>query len=158
LAAYDEHADAIFRFCYAQAGDREAAADATQEAFVRVWKYLAGGKTIEQMKPFLYRTARNVLIDRHRRPRAQSLQTLQDTGFDPADDRAPDPSLSAEVARALRLAGQLEPKYREAVLLRYGQDLSPGEIADVIGESENTVSVRIHRGIQKLRGLMGLKK
>jgi RNA polymerase sigma-70 factor (ECF subfamily) len=156
LEAYDQHADAIFRFCYAHTGDREQAKDAVQETYVRTWKYLAGGKMIEQIRPFLYRTARNIIIDQHRRSRTESLEGLAEKGFDPADDRMLDPQVAGEVGRAIRLIGQMEPHYREALLLRYVHDLAPREIAPIIGQSENTASVRIHRGLQKLRKAMGI--
>ena len=153
LDAYDTYADAIFRFCYAQTGNREVAKDATQEAFVRTWKYVASGKKIDQMRPFLYRAARNILIDQHRRKKADSLDTLAAAGFDVADERS-GPAVAAEVALMLRYIGQLEPKYREAVTLRYVDEMQPREIAAVIGAKENVVSVRIHRGLEKLRERM----
>ena len=46
LAAYDEHADALFRHCLLRVRDREAAKDVVQEAFSRTWLYLSEGKNI----------------------------------------------------------------------------------------------------------------
>lgn len=155
LAAYDEHADALFRFCYAFTGRRDDAKDAVQETFTRTWSYLVSGKRVDQMKPFLYRTARNMLIDRARKAREHSLEQLQEAGWDVADERTPDPLLSAEAARAVRLAAGLEPAQRDALLMRYIEDMPPREIARVVGGGENAVSVRIHRALQKLRVLMG---
>lgn len=155
IAAYDEHADAIFRFCYAQCGNRELAHDLTHESFIRAWKYAASGKRIEQARPFLYKTARNALIDHMRRATTVSLDAMREEGFD-ITDGGPGPLQEARTAEAVRLIGALEPAYREAVTLRYVDDLSPREIAQIVGDSENAVSVRIHRGIQKLRELMGI--
>lgn len=155
IAAYDEHADAIFRFCYAQCGNRELAHDLTHESFIRAWKYGAGGKRIEQVRPFLYKTARNALIDHMRRATTVSLDAMREEGFDITDGE-PGPLQGAQTAEAIRLIGALEPAYREAVTLRYVDDLSPHEIAEIVGDTENAVSVRIHRGIQKLRELMGI--
>jgi RNA polymerase sigma-70 factor, ECF subfamily len=157
IAAYDEYADAIFRFCYAQCGNRDLAHDLTQEAFARAWRYVAGGKRIDQMRPFLYRTARNALIDHLRRASSTSLDRMREQGFDIADERTVGPVEAAQTAEAVRLIGELEPKYREAVSMRYIDELSPRDIAAAVGTSENTVSVRIHRGLQKLRELMGIK-
>jgi RNA polymerase sigma-70 factor, ECF subfamily len=158
LSAYDEHADAIFRFCYAQCGDRDLAYDLTQEAFMRTWQYLASGKRIAQPKPFLYRTARNAFIDHVRRPNASSLDTMRGAGFDKADERAVAPDVSAEAGRAAQLVARLEPGYREAVALRYLDDLSPRDIARTLNISESNASVRIHRGMQQLRELMGISE
>jgi RNA polymerase sigma-70 factor (ECF subfamily) len=154
VAAFDQHSDAIFRFCYAQTGQRELALDLTQDAFARVWRYMAEGKHVDQMRPFLYQTARNAIIDHSRRPTAQSLDVLQEVGFDIMDERTPSPLMSASAAEIVRLAGQLEEPYREAVLLRHVEALMPREIAAITGESENVISVRITRGMQKLRELL----
>ena len=48
---------------------------------------------------------------------------------------------------------EIDEKYRDVLVLRYTEGLSVQEIAEVLGERENTVSVRIHRGIQQLRKL-----
>ena len=156
IEAYDAYADAIFRFCYAHTGQRELALDLAQDAFARVWRHMAGGHPIDTMRPFLYRTARNALIDHSRKANTQSLEVLQESGFDVTDERAPDPLLTTETALALKAIMRLEQPYREAVLMRYVDDLKPREIAEVTGDSENVISVRITRGLQKLRELMHL--
>jgi RNA polymerase sigma factor (sigma-70 family) len=46
---------------------------------------------------------------------------------------------------------ELDPMYREVLLLRYTEDLPPRDIARITGLTENVVSVRIHRGIKALR-------
>ncbi len=158
LVAYDDHADAIFRFCYAQCGDRDLAHDLTQEAFVRTWQYLASGRRIAQPKPFLYTTARNALIDHMRRPNVESLEKMHEAGFEKADEHTVAPNVSAEAARAAQLVACLEPGYREAVTLRYLDDLSPRDIARTLNISETNASVRIHRGMQQLRKLMGISE
>ena len=151
LAAYDQHADAIFRFCYAQTGEREAAKDAVQETFVRTWKYLADGRRVKELRPFLYRTARNILIDNHRRDRTDSLDALSEHGFDIGDKT--DMTVAIDATLAVKAMQRLEPGYREAVLLRYVHEMSPAEIAQVTGEKVNAISVRIHRGLEKLKEL-----
>jgi RNA polymerase sigma-70 factor (ECF subfamily) len=47
---------------------------------------------------------------------------------------------------------ELPDEYRQVIVLRYINELRPQEIASITGETENTVSVRINRGIKKLRG------
>jgi RNA polymerase sigma-70 factor (ECF subfamily) len=157
LAAYDEHADALFRFCYAFTGRRDDAKDAVQETFVRTWTYLSSGRRVERIKAFLYRTARNMLIDRSRKAREHSLEGLQEAGWDVPDERTPDPLMSAQAAEAVRLAAQLEPAQRDVLLMRYLDGMPPREIAEVIGDNENAISVRIHRALQKIRTLMGTR-
>ena len=54
----------------------------------------------------------------------------------------------------LTMVDKLDEKYREPVLLRYVDGFSPKEIANILDESTNVISVRIHRGIRLLKTLM----
>jgi RNA polymerase sigma-70 factor (ECF subfamily) len=81
--------------------------------------------------------------------------------MDVEDFMSPDESNTLESAvgrhggaRALKALQALPDPYREAVTMRYVDGLSPQEIASVIGESENVVSVRVHRGLKKLKGIL----
>jgi len=51
----------------------------------------------------------------------------------------------------MEVLNKLEEPYRQAVTLRYVDGLSPKEIAEIVGESTNNISVRINRGIEKLK-------
>jgi RNA polymerase sigma-70 factor (ECF subfamily) len=155
LEAYDQHADALYRFCYAQTGRTELARDLVQDAFARTWRHLADGKPIHEWRPFLYRVARNTVTDYFRKHREESLDQLMDKGFDAAAS-GPQADALAEASRAVALIGRLPLPYREVLTLRYTEELGPKEIAGIMGESENAVSVRIHRGLQMLRSLMGI--
>ncbi len=152
LSAYDEYADAIFRFCYVHTGDRDRAKDAVQETFVRTWKYMADGKRIGNIRPFLYRTARNILVDEHRRSRTESLDSLAEQGFDAAD--GVDTATVVDASLAVKAMQRLEPNYREAVMLRHVHGMTPAEIAEITGDKENNISVRIHRGLEQLRKIL----
>jgi RNA polymerase sigma-70 factor (ECF subfamily) len=90
--------------------------------------------------------------------KSASLDELRESGFDKHDSAAVTPDVSAEAARVVQLIASLEPDYREAVALRYLDDLSPRDIASALDISETNASVRIHRGVQQLRELMGISK
>lgn len=151
LKLYDDLAEPLFRHCYFRVSSRELAEDLTQEAFMRIWSYLAAGNTVDNPKALLYRIAGNLIIDHYRRKKEVSLDVLAEDGYDPAGDGADSILDRAEGQKALELLEKLEPQYREILTLRYVSDLSITEIAEVVGQSENAVSVRIHRGIQKLK-------
>ncbi|HXV26668.1 MAG TPA: sigma-70 family RNA polymerase sigma factor [Candidatus Paceibacterota bacterium] len=153
LAAYEQYADALFRYCYVRLQDRELAKDAVQEAYTRTWRWLTDGNEPRNLRALLYRTAANISIDELRRGRTESLDALTEQGADIADPSATDPSVAARLAEALTLVNRLEPKYRDALLMRHVDDMPVKDIAIVLGESENAVSVRIHRAIAKLKEL-----
>ncbi len=151
LEAYDKYADAIFRYCYYRVFDRDRAKDFMQEAFVRTWKYISEGKKVDNVRAFVYRTANNLIIDDSRKKKQVSLDQLAEKGFTPNEDpreKNQDILFGKEIVSMVK---ELDEKYRDVILLRYVDELSIGEIAKVLGESENNVSVRINRGLKKIR-------
>lgn len=155
IAAYEQHSDELFRFCFYRVYNRELARDLLQETFTRVWRYLADGGDIQNFRAFLYQTARNLIIDNSRRHKEQSLDQLQEEqGFQPAVNDQARLEANIELSRLSEIIKQLDPPYQEAVMLRYASGLKPKEIAEITGESVNVISVRIHRGAKQLRKLM----
>ncbi|MEY4723588.1 MAG: hypothetical protein RLZZ324_1101 [Candidatus Parcubacteria bacterium] len=151
LKAYDALSDAIFRHCYYRCFDREHAKELMQETFMKTWEKLAAGDEILNLKAFLYRVAGNLVIDASRKKKAASLEAMAEVGFDPTGSGATEIEHAAEAAAAVRHLQRVDEKYRQAVSLRYIEGMTPGEIASITGETENAVSVRIHRGLAMLK-------
>ena len=154
LEAYEHYADALFRHCFFRVYDRELAKDLTQETFCRTWTYLADGKEIKKIRAFLYRVLHHVIVDEIRRKKPISLDQLVEKGFSPPDESASNMDRRLEIQHALQKLVLLEQPERDVLEMRFIDDLSPGEIASVLGVSENVISVRIHRGVKKLRQLI----
>lgn len=155
LAAYDEHSDALFRHVLIRVRDRETAKDIVQESFSRTWLYLSQGKKIEYIRAFLYRVANNLIVDGSRKKKSSSLDALMDDdGFEVQDESIKDPANIQASREAISMLENLDEIYRTAITMRFIEEMSPGEIARALGVSENVVSVRIHRGIERLGKLM----
>ncbi|KND51371.1 MAG: RNA polymerase sigma factor [Parcubacteria bacterium C7867-001] len=161
--AFDRHADELFRHASLRLSNRDRARDLTQDAFMKTWEYLERGGEIRELRAFLFRTLKNLIIDEYRRSKSESLEALVDTDEGETIDALipPDETNTVESAiarldgeRALALVSELPDPYREAILLRYVDGFSPKEIANVTELTENIVSVRIHRGLKKLRVLL----
>lgn len=153
--AYEAHADAIFRHCFLRVSDRELAKDLMQEAFTRTWESMRNGSNPKNIRAFIYRVASNLVIDHYRKKKTYSLEELTEkTGFDPSIDNTDHLINIIDAKHALAFLPKLPEQYRSVVILRYIDDFSPREIATITGEPENTISVRIHRGVKKLRELM----
>jgi len=151
LEVYEQFSDAIFRFCLAKTRNRDIALDITQDTFIKTWEYLANGKEVAQIRPFLYRVARNLIVDLSRKKTTLSLDAFMDEGGDVREQQPEQFGLSFDVDQALKLVDSLDAKYREPIMLRYVEDLSLAEIAKVLGVSENVVSVRLHRAVKQLQ-------
>lgn len=160
--AFEAYSDELFRHASIRLSDRERALELTQEAFMKAWSYAQKGEDIKEIRPFLYRTLRNLIIDEYRKHKATSLEAMAEKyDMDVEDFLSPDESNTIEAAidrhesvRVLEVLKEVPEPYKEAVTLRYIDGLSPTEIAKAIGESENVVSVRVHRGLKKLRALV----
>ena len=160
--AFEAYSDELFRHCMVRLSDRERALELTQECFMRTWEYIQKGQEVREVRPFLYRTLRHLIIDEYRKKKSVSLEALASAReAKPEDLLPPDDSNTLEAAlerfegkRVLAGLEQLPDLYREALMLRYVEGLTPVEIAKVIGESENVVSVRVHRALKKLRDIL----
>jgi RNA polymerase sigma-70 factor (ECF subfamily) len=161
--AFESYADELFRHASLRVQGRDRARDLTQDTFLRALEYVKKGGEIYDFRPFLYRTLRNLIIDEYRKVKTESLESLIDADEGETVDRfvPPDETNTMETAiarfdgaRALSLVTELPDQYREVIVFRYLDGLSPKEIAALIGESENAVSVRLHRGLKRLRHLL----
>jgi RNA polymerase sigma-70 factor (ECF subfamily) len=151
LSVYEKHSDELFRYCFFKTSSRDQSLEIVQEIFMKAWISMQNGMIMDNPKAFLYAATRNAVTDWYRKKKPVSLDELSDVGFDaPAESEGRDTD-RLEVERILEKAGKLEDKYREVIILRFVNDLSVAEIAELLGEKENNVSVRIHRALEKLR-------
>ncbi|HEV8666576.1 MAG TPA: RNA polymerase sigma factor [Candidatus Paceibacterota bacterium] len=161
--AFERYSDELFRHASMRLSDRDRAEELTQDAFMRTWDYVRKGGEVRDLRPFLYQTLRNLIIDEYRKAKIHSLDSMLENAESgqmeamlPQDDTN---TIEAAMERldakeALRRVDELSEVYREVVLLRYVEGLSPKEIGAIVGESENVVSVRIHRALKKMRDLL----
>ena len=165
LKAFDEYADALFRHASYRLSDRERAIEVVHDTFTKVWGYIKKGHNIDSFKPFLYRVLNNLIIDEYRRRKELSLDTILEE--DPAGEGVVEElyeggieelTFSLDAQRAAELLEEVPAMYREVLVLRYVDGLGPKEISGLIEESENIVSVRIHRGLKMLRELVEKKE
>ena len=158
LKAYEEYGDALFRHAAMRISDREKAIDIVHDTFTKVWSYVRGGHEIDSYRPFLYKVLNNLIIDTYRKQREASLDALleregvSEGSFDElSEDTTEALAATIDGRQAFELIGTLPDAYREVLLLRFIDELGPREIGVLIEETENVVSVRIHRGLKMLR-------
>lgn len=151
---YDEHADAIFRHLYFRVGNRDRALDLAQEVFAGLWKQLADGKAVENPRAYLYRSAHNAFVNELKRAKKDlSLDRLADDGYEPADPT--DVEAKAVQQEVIDKLSEVDEPYRTSLVLRYVDGFRVKDIAELLGEQENTVSVRIRRGTELLKKIYG---
>lgn len=153
--AYRELSEQIFRYCYFKLSDRERAKEIAQDSFMRTWDYLVNGNEIKNMRAFVYKVANNLIVNEYeRKKRASSLEAMyEEAGFEPSTASEDEEALRNRIdgERLLQKLKELEPDYRDVIFLRYVDEFSVKEIAELTGDTENNISVRIHRGLKKLK-------
>jgi RNA polymerase sigma-70 factor (ECF subfamily) len=154
---YERYAPQVFRFLYAHLDNRMDAEDLLGEVFLRVWRSLS--KYRERGVPFLaflFRIARNALIDHYRRAgKARQVVPIEDVSL---RDLRPGPgetvTANLEHEEIRQTLGQLREDYRTVLVLRFLSELTPEETAEVMERSSGAVRVLQHRALAALRKLM----
>jgi len=145
--------DALIRFCWGYLANMDEAEDAVQDVCCQV---LEVRDIPDRFRPWLYRTARNHCLNLLRaRVRRKDGQVL------PAESRV-DAALTGHLTgmaraelrgRLAELVAALSDAQREVLRLRYVEDLSRTEIAEVLEESESVIKSRLFEGLKRLRHL-----
>lgn len=162
----DREAAMVVRACYRILGDRHDAEDAAQEAFVIAYRSLGSWRGEGTFGAWLSRIGVRVALRlAARRRTVQWVTPVVGSDSDPAIqivDRsatAADPAIlavRAERTADLRSAvARLDEPYRETVALRFFAERSLAEIAAETGRPLGTVKTHLHRGLQRLRDVLG---
>lgn len=148
----------VYNLALRMSGNREEAADLSQDVFLRVYRHVGRFKGRSTLKTWIYRVALNCCRSRRARrwpltqelPEAEALEELQERRSTPERD-----ALARDAGRLVgRALEQLPSPYREAVVLRDIEGLSYTEIADILEVRIGTVRSRIARGRERLRQLV----
>ncbi|MDO8604804.1 MAG: RNA polymerase sigma factor [bacterium] len=151
--AHEQYRDSLSSHAYFKVSDQSTSEDLVQDTFMKAWAYMQKRGRIDVMKAFLYHILNNLIVDEYRKRKTTSLDSLMEKGFDPSSDPTDKLFSTLDSRGVLHLIEKLPSIYQNVIHMRYVQDLSLKEISQITGESKNTIAVRMHRGLQKLRKL-----
>jgi RNA polymerase sigma-70 factor (sigma-E family) len=152
-AFVNESGDALLRTAILLTSDRHAAEDLYQETLHRLF---VRWSRVDNPGGFCRQVMHNLVIDvaRARRRRPRELELLD---YDNKDPRSGDPASAAELRPAVLAAlDTLTVQQRAVVVLRYFEDLSQDEVAEMLGVSPGTVKSTASRAVAQLRAQPGL--
>jgi RNA polymerase sigma-70 factor (ECF subfamily) len=146
---YDRHAEALYRLLVAILGRADDAEDALQETFVKLaTKSLSH---VEDLRPYLFRMARNEAINiLRRRKRENRLMENYGEEIETASSFNGD-KFSAANHNWQKLLARLPLEQREIIALKIWEEMTFAEIAAVVKTSPNTAASRYRYGIERLR-------
>ncbi len=159
-ALVEQYQYRLVRYLIYLLGRRDEVDDLIQETWLRVLERGCSYDGRSRFEPWLFTIARNLTIDHMRKRRSLSLDSNDDdTAAVSPVSQAPSPfTLAARTEDSQRLAQSLQALdfiYREALVLRFQEDLSLQEIATVVGAPVSTVASRIYRGLATLARAVG---
>lgn len=154
-ALVERYYDDCWRYAFRLLGERTDAEDAVQETFMRAMLALPQYREHQRFRAWLFtilvNQCRNLAIARSRRSRRfLALPAIDASGSLGAvpPHALPDDELAAALE-------SLDPLHREAVLLRCGEGLGYAEMARITGAGESALKMRVKRGCERLRALLG---
>ena len=157
---YEHYVAQIYRFIALKVGTRQLAEDLTHEVFMSAWQKLPN--FTQQGFPFsswLYKIARNRVIDHYRTQKAlvsidEEVAINEDLfAASSRSDELFDQGLAVKkIETAMK---ELTSEQQEVLTLRFVNDLTPREIAEILNKREGTIRIIQHRATNKLKKILG---
>ena len=155
----------ILNYCFRMLNNRGDAEDATQEVFVKLYRYLGSYGEQSAFSTWLYKIASNVCLDylrkvkRHRDTVSINQQNAEGEEFSiSVEDKGLSPYESAQLGEARKALAKaiasLGEEQKRVIVLREIEGLSYEEIAEIIGIAPGTVKSRINRARQTLKKIL----
>lgn len=156
----------IFRFCLHYLREVETAKELTQETFVRVYTSSNRFDVQRKFRPWVLCIARNLCLNELKRKKMVTMETLEEYASAARDESGdvlrfpgdgPDEAVILRERRELlmRAVDKLNEESRELIGLRFFEQMSAKEIAEIVGSTEGAVRTRLHRLLSALRATYG---
>ncbi len=152
-AIYQKYADRIYLYIRSRVSTDDDSLDITQQVFLKAMRALPNYTPSDiPLAAWLFRIARNAVIDHHRRHRSEARMDAMPPIFLDHDPGPEETALRSENAARLRAALlHLDADKRELLSLRYAGGLRIREIAQATGKSEEAVKKRLSRALKTLK-------
>jgi RNA polymerase sigma-70 factor (ECF subfamily) len=154
---FEAHKDRVYTIAFHYSGDEAMAHDVTQQVFLKLFTSINQFHENSQFTTWLYRIVANACTDEHRKrrrfvPFSPEIEVRTMVGKSAQEETYHRRQVAESVQGAI---GELTPKLRLPILLKYVEGLSYDEIAESLGVSIGTVSSRLNRGHKMLARKLG---
>jgi len=143
-----EHQSMVFSIAWHYLGDRSLSEDVAQEVFLELYQRLATIQSAAHSTFWLRRVAVHRSIDQGRKQQNRREQELESIPEPCAERSGSDVLLHQRLRQTL---GALPEKQRMVLVLRYQEEMGPGEIAEIMNMPVNTVKSTLHRTLEEMR-------
>ena len=154
---FETHKDRVYTIAFHYSGEEAMAQDVTQQVFLKLFTSINQFHENSQFTTWLYRIVANACTDEHRKrrrfvPFSPEIEVRTMVGKSTQEETYHRRQVADSVRGAI---GELTPKLRLPILLKYVEGLSYDEIAESLGLSIGTVSSRLNRGHKMLARKLG---
>lgn len=161
IKAYDLYVDQIYRYIFFRVSSGDDASDLSSEVFLKTWNYILDNslKSEKTLRALIYKIAKTSIIDFYRKK-----SNVKDITINGEDNKIDIPDTKQNIKKQAEInsdynivenkLAELKDEYREIIILRFINELSISEIADIINKTKGNARVLIHRSLKALRELM----
>lgn len=152
---YHQYVDSIYQFCRLRLGNPQQAEDITSIVFTKFVQSVADRKTPRyHLRGWLFKVARNAIYDTYGEQKTLPIETIEQWENPEAIDPDYLVQQTIDLAVIRHSITQLSPDQQDVILLRFDQQLSLQETADILGKKINTVKALQLRAVKRLRDLL----
>lgn len=150
---YDQYIDKIYRFIFLKVNSQEVAQDLTSETFLRTWKKFKDNinNPINNLKAFLYKTARNLVIDYYRNKDKFKLVSIDSVLMPDSNDLTEKAARNSDLNIIRTNLAELKDDYQNVIIWHYLEGFSIPEVAKLLDRTEQATRVLLHRALKSLK-------
>ncbi len=155
---YDKYIDQIYRFVYLKTNNKQDSEDLSQQIFLNAWENIKN----YQPKGFpfsswLYKIARNLIVDYYRTKKVNlDLEDASEKEYDffSKGDLELDLETKIEIEKVKKVILQLPSEQQNLIIMKFIEELSNKEIAQILNKSEGAIRVLQHRALKQLKKIL----
>ncbi|PIY68840.1 RNA polymerase subunit sigma-24 [Candidatus Roizmanbacteria bacterium CG_4_10_14_0_8_um_filter_39_9] len=151
---YLKYLDSIYRYIYFRVGQKqELAEDLSETVFTKAWENITKFKEHRgTLKAWLYMIAKNVVVDHYRKAKPTIALDENITGVNSVIET--EIEKNEDIRQLMSCLNQLTTEQKQVITMKYIEDMSNQEIAQILNKQEDAVRALQHRALQKLRELL----
>ncbi|MFB6212605.1 MAG: RNA polymerase sigma factor [Candidatus Magasanikbacteria bacterium] len=155
---YEDNIEQIYRFIYLRVRRKDKAEDITQKVFIKAWKNISSYESQKGagFHSWLYQIAKNAVIDHYRtnKDHLNIDEIPEDEVSTPPDKHKKEMDKDLKFEKVMKALEELTENQQNVIVLKFIEELSNKEIADILNKSEVSVRVTQHRGLKKLKKIL----
>ncbi|MEK7608843.1 MAG: sigma-70 family RNA polymerase sigma factor [Patescibacteria group bacterium] len=154
---YDYYQPKIYRFAVLRTGRREEAEDLTHQVFLHAWQRVGEYQFLGfPFSSWLYRIARNAIIDHYRTRREAS--SVEDVDLQSHTNLERDTDMLLQMDRVRKAIASMRDEHQEVIIMRFVEELSIKEVADALDKTEGAVKLLQHRAMRELQRTLDVER